>query len=96
MGRQFDGLALKVKDPAKDDLSGAPTCVALAYLLERGCFVLIDVSGCGLIQNLVDGVEQVVSLGVQSSLAALSELDEVVHEYIGVIDGSVQATVRGG
>ena len=93
MGGELDGLSVEVQYPAEDHLAGAPAGVALPDLLEGGRLVPVCFARSGLVQYLINGMQEVISLGVQPSLPALAQLDEVVHEDVGVVERPLQAAV---
>ena len=91
--RKLQGLPLEIQCPSEDDLSGAPTGVPVAYLLDGSGLVSVDVSGQGAVQHFIDCVKEMVSLGVEATLPPLTELDEIVHEHVRVIHRKVERPV---
>ena len=82
-----------VEDPAEDELSHGPAAVALEGLLEGDRFVALLGGHAWCSEDLVDGVEQMVPEGVEPFGTALTYLDEVVHEDVGVAQRALEHAV---
>src|SRR5512137_708212 len=94
MSGQFDGLADGVEYPTQDQLASGPATVTLSQLLERQGFVSMHF-GAGLGEDLVDSFEQVLAYGGEATRPSLGNLDEVVHEDVGVSQGFRERAVGG-
>ena len=92
--REFQSLAHGVKNPAEDELSGAPSSVSLEKLFEGDGFVAMWVVSPRLGQHRVDGVEEVAAQGFELPEATLSYLDEVIHEDVCGANWSLRRLVR--
>ena len=96
VGRELDCLVDRVNEPAEDDLAGAPASIALEEFLQGHRFVAAFVGHFWLRQDLVDGVQQVLSEGLEATVSTLSELDEVIDEHVGVPKGFLRQRLDGG
>ena len=94
--RQLYGLPDRIDYPAEDELPGAPAAVALQELLEGDRLVPVRFVGCRGGQHLVEGAEKMGPQSLESSLATLAKLNEVVDEDISVAYRSGVHLVRDG
>ena len=92
---QFDGLPYGVNDPAEDDLLGSPAAISFEELFQQDCFISVCFINSGLCEDLVHGMEQMVSEGVHSAFTALSKLDEVIDVDICCTHRSLMRPVAG-
>jgi hypothetical protein len=97
MSWQFDGLAHGVDDPTKDLFAGAPASISFVEFLQGDSFVPMGFSWQRLVQDCVDGDEEVLSNLVEAIWTSLGYLDEVIDKDICGAQGLVQRPVgRGG
>ena len=94
VGRQFNGLADSIDEPAEDDLASTPATIPLEQLLQGDGFE------AGLGRDLrpgqydVDSMEEVLSDGLEAAVATLTELDEVINKHVRVRQGPFERPVR--
>ncbi len=93
VGRELQGLAKGVNDPAQDELPSGPAAVALQELLERDGLVAVFLCGGRTSEHFVNSGQEMSPDNVHALVAALTQLDEVIHEHVRVSKGSIEGAV---
>jgi hypothetical protein len=89
-------LSDEVDDPAQDVFARVPAAVPSRHFLDRSRFAWVSLGVQGLRYHAIDGVEKVVPKAVHAAGAALSDLDEIVHEDVCCAYWSLEGPVGGG